>query len=184
MRLDLYSPKWFTGDADVDVESLNSFLNGVWVEAAKEFAAERSAKLSAGKNTPKGVQPFLNRVLSSRLSSAGWEGNGGRFLREGVWLRITFRHQMSLGADVLDALKVVRKGLARVAIIAAATSDFLEVISPNDAAVLTSFEKVSLELSDLEGVLLDSILVGSLSRASDLPPATRAIVQGPRPRNK
>ena len=65
--------------------------------------------------------------------------------RNRPWLRITFRHQMSLGSDVVDALKVCRKGGMTEAAILAASDQFLDVISPNDARALVSYEKLRRE---------------------------------------
>lgn len=166
----------------MDSEQIEAPFRGSWSEAATLYAAERSAKLGAGKRPPIGVQPSLNRVLSQQFEAAGWDGEGQRFLKGGVWLRVTFRHQMSLGSDIVDALKVIAKGDAQVAIIAAATTEFLRVISPNDYNALTSYEKIIAEVRDLEGALTAPVLIGRLRPASTLPPATASIVFGPRPR--
>lgn len=49
---------------------------------------------------------------------------------------------MSIGSDVLHALKVCRKGGATEVLILAASERFLDVMSPNDARALVSFEKL------------------------------------------
>jgi hypothetical protein len=64
-------------------------------------------------------------------------------------VRVTFRHQMSLGSDIIDAIRAHhRAGMELVAIMAASRA-FLNVISPNDAAVLTSYEKLKAEVDSL-----------------------------------
>ena len=182
MRLTLSRPPWVSPELAVSTADGERLLDGTWSEAAQRYAADRAAKLAARKRPPIGVQPFLNRVIDERFEADGWFGGSGRFVKERVWLRITFRHQMSLGADVVDALKVIKKGIAEVAIIAAADHEFLRVVSPNDAAALTSYEKLRAEFLDLEGVIDVPLLLGRLTPRSDLPPATASIVFGPRPR--
>lgn len=182
MILDLHRPTWAQHVPDIDMDTVVSPLRGSWAEAATLYAADRSAKLGAGKRPPIGVQPHLNKVLSERYREAGWDGHGQRFLKEGVWLRVTFRHQMSIGSDILDALKVLAKGHAQVAIIAAATTEFVRVISPNDVNVLTSFEKLVAEVRDLDGAVSAPVLIGRLRPLSNLPPATASVVHGHRPR--
>jgi hypothetical protein len=102
---------------------------------------------------------------------------------EDRWIRITFRHQMSLGSDFTDALKVSRRSGFSEVLIAAATGNFLKIISPNDAAALTSHEKVWAEAVDLIGCLDIPLLVGSLEAASSLPVEVAGIVHAPRPRD-
>ena len=114
-----------------------------------------------GQWLPKGVQPYLNRLLEARFAAAAWEGRDGRFRKEDTWVRVTFRHQMSLGADFLDAMRLAKKeGVGEVAI-CAATTTFLTLISPNDAKTLVSYEKLISLAAELHGVLTHSGLVAS-----------------------
>jgi hypothetical protein len=55
---------------------------------------------------------------------------------------VTFRHQMSLASDLLDALKVAAQEDAEQVAIMAASADALATISPNDQHALTSYEKL------------------------------------------
>lgn len=184
MKLDLYRPSWVGDNIDFNVEAVNDEIRGSWSEAAQRFASDRRAKLAAGQRPPSGVQPYLNRVLDEWLTKAGWDGVGRRYFKDDIWLRITFRHQMSLGSDLLDAIKVTAKGGARIAVVAAAGEEFLRAVTPNDASVLTSFEKLAAEARDLEGALRNPILIGCLRPVSVLPPVTTSIVFGPRPRTR
>lgn len=79
------------------------------------------------------------------------------------WLRVTFRHQMSLGSDILDAIKVCKKEGMEQAIILAANKSTLQLISPNDANALVSFEKLQSEIWSLNGALDIPLIIGELS---------------------
>lgn len=80
-----------------------------------------------------------------------------------TWVRVTFRHQMSLGSDLLDAQKVCAKSGIKLAMILAADRETLGVISPNDAAVIVSFEKLEREVLDLAGVIDIPLIYGKLT---------------------
>jgi hypothetical protein len=88
---------------------------------------------------------------------------------------------MGLGSDLLDALKVVRKSGFAVAAVLAADREFLGVISPKDAAVLTSFEKLRLAVADLDGCLDIPLFIGHLRPVSPLPPNVAKVILGARP---
>lgn len=150
----------------VDSAGLVTVLDGAWAEAATDYAAEWTAKRLAGRRGPVGVQKYLNSVLDRRFSEASWGAYQATYTQDQIWLRVTFRHQMSAGANILEALKAVVRYEYRIAIIAAATRDFLELISPADAPSLTSYEKLVAELDDLEGVINAPIAVASLTPSS------------------
>lgn len=161
----------------------SSILDGVWREAAIEFYAVRAARLAKGRQAPKGVQSFINAALDVRFEEAGWEGTGGRYRFEDAWLRVTFRHSMSLGADFLDALRLTRKeGVAQVAIVAA-SADFLQLITPNDAAALVSFERLMSQAVELDGVFDFDLFVGRLTPVSTLPVEVAVALARERPRD-
>ena len=73
---------------------------------------------------------------------------------------------MSLGSDIIDALKVCKKEGIKLAIILAANRDTLNVISPNDASALISFEKLRREILNLNGALDIPLLIGELTPKS------------------
>ena len=167
MRLTLQAAPW--GEARPTPELLNAIeaiAANVWSEAAIRFYADRAAKLRRGKSAPKGMQAELNRVIAERLEEAGWTGADGRFMKGGTWIRVTFRHQMSLGSDLIDAMKVCKNGGCELAVILAADSATLKTISPNDAAALVSFEKLRIAVADLAGVTDIPLLLGCLQPSS------------------
>lgn len=172
MRTRLVAPPWgaprLTPEAQDMVETL---ADNVWGEAAVSFYASRDALLRAGRRAPKGMQKTLNNVIQQRLTSSGWEGDSGYFFKGRTWVRVTFRHQMSLGSDIIDALKVCRKEGMELAVILAAGAETLKVISPNDCNALVSFEKLRNEVFDLDGALDIPLVIGELIPSSTPPQA-------------
>lgn len=98
-------------------EAIEIIEDEVWKEASILFASEREAKQRVGKTAPKGMQRYLNDTLAKKFTSKGWIGGDGYFFKEKTWIRATFRHQMSLGSDILDAIKVCKKEGIELAII-------------------------------------------------------------------
>lgn len=185
MRTSLRPAPWYAGTPSPLIHDAISILGrGVWTEAATEFAADRIAREKRGVSAPKGVQAYINRSVTSRMVEAGWEGVDGRFRRDDTWVRLTFRHQMSLGADILDALKVCKKEGVRTAGIFAATTAFLRLISPNDAPALVSYEKLAVGVDELNGCLDIPLFIGRLEPASPLTAEVAAALAGTRSRDR
>lgn len=184
MRAETENAPWYEGDPTDELEAaLEIIADDVWREAAGDFYAERVAKEALGKKAPKGIQPFLNDVLDRKFEAAGWIVNQGRYTHHRTWVRVTFRHQMSLGSDLIDALRVAKKeDLEQVAILAAGR-DFLDIITPNDAAALVSFEKLRVEVMSLDGCLDIPLVIGRLRPQSELPPDVARVVSRGRPRD-
>ena len=147
-------------------EAVELLKDDVWKEASVLFAAERDAKLKLGQSAPKGMQRYLNDVITKRFTSNGWIGEAGYFFKEKTWVRVTFRHQMSLGADILDAIKGCKKEGMQQAVILAAKRKTLDLITPNDAAAIVSFEKLEREIMSLNGALDIPLLFGELTPLS------------------
>lgn len=167
MKLRLYAAPWYKPELTNEAsEAVGIFADNLWAEASVEFYAVRDAKLSAGLRAPKGMQGTLNEIIQRRFRAAGWQGDSGYYFKGTTWLRVTFRHQMSLGSDIVNALKVCKKEGATLAIIIAADRETLKVISPNDAAALVSFEKLQAEIQSLDGAMDIPLLYGSLTPAS------------------
>ena len=93
-------------------------------------------------------------------------GEAGYYFKDKTWVRVTFRHQMSLGSDILDAIKVCKKEGIQQAVILAANRRTLNIISPNDAAAIVSFEKLEKEIMSLDGALNIPLIIGELSPMS------------------
>lgn len=170
MKVWLMRAPWSAAHESAELmEAINIISANVWKQAASLFYARREAKLRHGVSAPKGIQPFLNEILEKRFNENGWMAVDGRFRKEDTWVRVTFRHQMSLGSDILESIKVFRKEQVKQVAIFAASQDFLRIISPNDANALVSFEKLSAEISDLQGVLDLPLFIGRLEPLSILP---------------
>ncbi|MBW2560065.1 MAG: hypothetical protein JRE40_04320 [Deltaproteobacteria bacterium] len=165
------------------IEAISILADDVWREAAVEFYARRAAAIRNGRRAPKGMQSELNRVIKQRFEDSGWLNASGRFAKERTWVRVTFRHQMSLGSDFLDAARLCAREDFEQAAIFAAGSEFLRLISPNDAAALVSFEKLRAAMIDLEGVLDIPLVIGELSPCSKPPLDIETELHRDRPRD-
>lgn len=164
-------------------EAIELLQDDVWKEASVLFAAERDAKLRSGQSAPKGMQRYLNDVITKRFTSNGWIGEAGYFFKEKTWVRVTFRHQMSLGADILDAIKVCKKEGMQQAVILAANRKTLDLITPNDAAAIVSFEKLEREIMSLNGALDIPLLFGELTPLSSASSDINEELKKARPRD-
>ena len=164
-------------------EAIELLKDDVWKEASVLFAAEREAKMKSGQSAPKGMQRYLNEVITRRFTSNGWTGQAGYFFKERTWVRITFRHQMSLGSDILDAIKVCKKEGMQQAVILAANRKTLDLISPNDAAAIVSFEKLEREIMSLNGALDIPLFFGELTPVSSASSDINVELRKARPRN-
>lgn len=185
MRVTLLTAPWYEGQpTQALLEACDILGDDTWRDAAVGFYAERAARIRRGRSAPKGIQPELNKVIARRFEHAGWFGSDGRFAKDRTWVRVTFRHQMSLGSDILDAARLCAKeGYVQVAIIAA-ESTFLRTISPNDYGALVSFEKLRIAIAELQGVLEIPLFLGALSPQSVVPPDIAAELRKDRPRDK
>lgn len=167
MRVRLVAPPWGKPNLTIEAkEAIDILETDIWASASVDFYAKREALVHAGKHAPKGMQQTLNSIIDKRFSDNGWDGNSGYYAKNTTWIRVTFRHQMSLGSDIIDALKVCKKEGIKLAIILAANRDTLNVISPNDASALISFEKLRREILNLNGALDIPLLIGELTPKS------------------
>lgn len=173
MRAQLFAPPWGMANMTAEgAEAVEIIADNVWADSATQFYAERDAKLRMGKRAAKGMQATLNKVLVEKFSNRDWYAEAGYFIKGDTWIRVTFRHQMSLGSDIIDAQKVCAKFGIKLAMILAADRSTLNTISPNDAAALVSFEKLEREILDLDGVIDIPLVYGKLT---PLTHASRAI---------
>ena len=184
MNTNLFASPWVrTHQTPETVEAIDIIKDNVWKDASILFAAERDAKTRLGKSAPKGMQRYLNDVLIKRFTSNGWIGDAGYFVKERTWVRITFRHQMSLGSDILDAIKVCKKEGIEQAVILAANKKTLDLISPNDSNAIVSFEKLEREIISLNGALDIPLLYGELTPNSSASRDINAELMKARPRD-
>lgn len=184
MRVRYIAAPWMTPVLTEEAKELADVLaDNVWSESSVEFFAERDSKIRFGKRAPKGMQKTINSVIGRKLREVGWEGDSGYFVKGKTWVRITFRHQMSIGSDFLDALKVCKKQEVELAIILAANFQTLRVITPNDAAALVSFEKLQAQVIDLDGAMDIPLIIGELTPLTSAPPDINAEIYKERPRD-
>jgi len=180
MRVALQRGPWYRGEPSQETVSAIALLDGVWREAATRFSTIREIRIAAGRSEPMGIQTFLNQVLDERFQEAGWDGSESRYRLQNTCVRITFRHQMGLGSDLLDAVRLSSLERVEQCVILGAPLDFLKIISPRDAGSLSSFEKIVFQTAQLEGAVSPPLLIGSLSPVSRLSKHVHAEVFGKR----
>ena len=184
MNTRLLASPWVKTRKTIETEeALDLLKDDVWKDASILFAAEREAKLKSNKSAPKGMQRYLNDIIVKRFTSNGWIGEAGYFFKGRTWVRITFRHQMSLGSDILDAIKVCKKENMEQAVILAANKKTLDLISPNDANAIVSFEKLEREIISLNGALDIPLLYGELTTFSSASSEINGELRKARPRD-
>lgn len=180
MRLRLVKPNWYHGNPTPEVTELIQSLEGVWRESANIFSLETKLSLKQSRRCPLGMQSIINQVMSQKLEKEGWAGVDGRFSKNRTWVRVTFRHQMSLGSDFLDAIRLAKAEDYEQCIVVAADDEFLRVITPRDWRSLCSFPKLSAQLAQLEGYFEAPLLIGELTPVSPLNREIQQLVYGQR----
>lgn len=151
------------------IDGVDQALLGVWEAASLDYAARYYAAEAVGKSPPKGVQAQINQQIEEKLTATGWEGSDGRFVRGKTFLRITFRHQMSLGSDFMDALIVADREGIECAVIAAAGMDFAKRITPRDFKSIVTFEKLVPYYTRALPLFPIPLSIGELRPVSSLP---------------
>jgi hypothetical protein len=184
MKVTMYSVPWIRPHLTKELsEAISIIGDNIWKEASIHYIAEREIKAKANKSQPKGMQRYLNEALVNRFRDNDWYSDSGYFFKNHTWIRITFRHQMSLGSDFLDALKVCKKEGMELAVILAADRETLNVISPNDAAAIISFEKLQNEVFSLNGAMDIPLVIGKLTQLTSASDDIRNELLKNRPRD-
>lgn len=169
MKANLQRAPWYEGEPTVETIAALELLSGTWREAAMRFTSIREIRMAARRPEPMGIQTFLNQVLDEKFKEAGWDGSESRYRLRDTWFRVTFRHQMGLGSDLLDATRLSALEGVKQCVILGAPLNFLKVISPKDAGSLSSFEKIAFQVARLDGAVAPPLLVGSLIPESKIP---------------
>lgn len=184
MKVKVIMPPWCKPSVTKEFEEAVKIIgDDVWKEASIRFYAVRKAKINNGRSAPKGMQKYINEVLDEKFENAGWEGSSGYYYKERTWIRITFRHQMSLGSDFINALKVCKKEGMELAAIVAADKNTLKIISPNDAGAIISSEKLLNEMMSLDGVIDIPLVIGELKPLTQVPSGIYSEILKERPRD-
>lgn len=184
MKLKIVNAPWTNVTLTEEFKEASEIIaDNVWREASIKFYAVREAKLNNSKSAPKGMQRYINEILDRKFAEAGWDGDGGCYFKNKTWIRITFRHQMSVGTDFLNAMKVCKnEGFELVAIIAA-NKETLKIISPNDAGAIVSFDKLMAEMMSLDGVIDIPLVIGELTPLTKAPEGISKEILKERPRD-
>lgn len=183
MKIRLVRPSWNQDQPTNETKELSNLLDGVWRESANLFYLESKLCKSKGKSGPLGLQPFLNETINQRFIDNSWEGMDGRFSKNRTWIRVTFRHQMSLGSDFFDAIRLAKSENFEQCVLLAADDDFLRVITPRDWRSLCSFSKMSAQLAQLEGFFDTPLMIGELKPNSNLSTDLHTLIYGERLRS-
>lgn len=185
MKVEFESAPWgkYTPNALV-LEAQKILAQPLWAQAADAWKRTRDGAQKAGKIPPQGIQSTLNELVDDAMEKNGWEVEGGRCWKDGTWVRVTFRHVMSLGSDLVDAMVAHSKRGATQTCLIAANGSFLRQISPNEVNSLCSYEKFRELLFDLKGAVNFPLVLGKLIPSNPLPADLQAAVDKPRPRRK
>lgn len=180
MKVSIQRPTWYSDPlTDESLEAIG-LLDGVWRDACSNFSATCNMRLANGKKAPMGIQQFINNEIDERFQAAGWEGKDAKFRKAETWILISFRHQMSLGSDLYNALWLWKRGGVKQALLLAGTLDFLKVVTPLDAGSLTSFERYATAISQMNGAFNPPIIIGALEASSKLESSVAELVLGTR----
>jgi hypothetical protein len=125
-------------------------LEGAWETAVAAFQASNLSRVARGKKPSSGMQSYLTDAIDDGFESAGWVGEDGRYAKNKTWIRVSFRHSMSLGSDFLDAQRQLALEKYEHVAIVYAHQALLKRISPSDGGSLCSFERGALLIHDLE----------------------------------
>lgn len=147
---------------------ISSSISDVWRLSATDYYARHTAAVALKKKVPLGMQKSINQNLNFELPRAGWDGKEGRFWKDNVWLRITFRHGMSIGSDFMDGLLLAYREGVKVAVIAAPSLAFAKLVTPNDGASLVTFEKLEEYFSRAHPLFQIPLVIGKLSEGGNL----------------
>jgi len=167
-----------------EAEEAIQLLNGVWREATNLFLADTDSSIKRKKKPPLGIQKYLNEIIDERFIQNDWDGEDSRFIKKETWIRVTFRHQMSLGSDFLDALRLIKTEKINQCILLAADEDFLKLITPRDWRSICSFQKVSALAAQLEKPFPSPIIIGELKPESKISQRAHELVYGLRLQGK
>ncbi len=152
------------------LDDISESVSTVWALAAGDFYARHVAAVAREIKPPLGIQPFINDRLDYELPSSGWEGSEGRFTKDNAWLRITFRHAMSLGSDFMDGLLLAYREGIRVAVIAAPSREFARLVTPRDAGAIITYERLEEYFSRAHPLFQIPLVIARLSEGEGLPP--------------
>lgn len=133
-----------------EIEQIGTVIHGTWETAAAGFDASNLARLASGKKPSSGLQSFLNDAIDESFLDNGWLGSHGRYSKGDTWVRLSFRHSMSLGSDFFDAQRQHKLENFKHVVLLYAHHELLKRISPKDGGSLCSFERASLVIQDLE----------------------------------
>ena len=163
MKVQLFSPPWGTPALTSEAGKAIDILDGnLWEDTVETYLTDCATKEAADKRRLKGMQTTMNQLLKERFTAYGWDAHAGHFRKGDTWVRVTFRHQMSLGSDILEAMKVCALKGVELAMIVVGDRDMLNRLAPGQGNSMVSFEGVKHEVETLNGVIDIPLIVGGL----------------------
>ena len=159
MKTALSMPPWGSPEPTKELMEAIGIIGSGTTASAK---AQYNQLKRKGGSVPKGMQSSINKVLDTKFENAGWSVKDGRYIKNGTYVRVTFRHAMSMGTDILDVLKACAKDNIHLAVILTCDLESLRKIAPSQASSMVSFEKLSHEVQDLDGVIDIPLMIGEL----------------------
>ena len=159
MKVVLDVPPW---GSPIPTKELMEATNIIGSGTTAKAKAQYNQIKRKGESVPKGMQSTINKLLDAKFEQAGWTVKDGRYTKNGTYVRVTFRHAMSLGTDVLDAMKACAKDGVELVALFACGLDALRTIAPTQATSMVSYEKLVREVNDLNGVIDIPLIIGEL----------------------
>lgn len=141
---------------------VKALMDGAWGSASDLFSARNHVRREQKRTLKVGKQSDLNEVLEERFQERGWQGSDGRYFKDSTWIRISFRHSMSLGSDFLEAFRVHKLERFQLISLMYADEDLLENIWPSGGQALCSYDKASAYWTQLHAVLEMPLVLGRL----------------------
>lgn len=168
------------------INQLNLEIFDAWQIACQAYFSTLLANRSLSRKTSKGLQRLLNESINQLMDTAGWQGGNGRWRKESIVVRFSFRHKMSLGSDFFDALRLCSEENLSNYFLVYASTDALKVINPDEVNTLCSSEAAEELFTISQKVLNIPVKVVKLSVGGDLPSRVhneiyaRSRLEGPR----
>jgi hypothetical protein len=151
MKIDFRSPATEIAPT-LEIREIERCLEGAWEAAVAAFQASNLSRLAREQKPSSGMQSYLTDAIDEGFLSSGWVGGDGRYSKGATWVRVSFRHAMSLGSDFMDAQRQINLEKYEQVALLYAHQALLKRISPKDGGSLCSFERAALLIHDLETI--------------------------------
>ena len=142
---------------------LTNLFDNVLEYSVNSYIAYNSFAEKNEQRKLSGLQKTINERVDNLFVNDGWFVVDGRATKDRIQVRITFRHQMSIGTDFIEALKLIADNEVDYCVILVAEYDLVKFISPKDANSLLHYPKLSNFYNSYKSILPENLHIGSLS---------------------